>query len=461
VTVGSDGSLYIADIGHDRVRRVGPDGMITTVAGNGQVGFGGDGGPATAAKLSAPSEVAVGPDRSLYIVDVLRVRQVGPDGTITTVAGNGESGFSGDGGPATAAKLFPLSGVAVGPDGSLYIADYGNNRVRRVAPAWPGFSAGDILVASGDGSQLYGFNQDGRHLRTLDALTRAVLLRFGYDSEGRLVSVEDGDGNVTRVQRDSQGRATAIVAPGGQRTELAVDERGLLSRVTQPGGATFRLGYRAGGLLERFERPGGGVSRFAYDDQGLLVRSEGPQGDVQTFERSQDGAVTRTDELGRKTTYSVERLTSGSVRRTVTEPGGSTQTAISRPDGTSELTAADGTRVLRSLGADPRFGMLAPITTQTTRTPGGRESTYRVERTAVLADPLDPLSLKMLTERVVSASGTATTTFDASARSMTAVSAEGRRSVSTFDDRGRLVRAELGGVAPLSVSYDQHEDVQL
>jgi RHS repeat-associated protein len=456
VTVGSDGSLYVTDNGESRVRRVGPDGTITTVAGNGQLGFSGDGGPATAAKFDSVGGVAVGPDGSLYIADLLnrRVRRVGPDGTITTVAGNGQSGFSGDGGLATAAKLYDPRGVAVGPDGSLYIAGLRDGRVRRVAPVWPGFSAGDIVVASSDGSQLYEFNEDGRHLRTVDALTGAVLLRCGYDPEGRLASVEDVDGNVTRVQRDPQGGPTAIVAPGGQRTELAVDEHGMLSRVTQPGGATFRLGYRAGGLLESFERPGGGVSRFAYDDQGLLVRSEGPQGDVQTFERSQDGAVTRTDELGRKTTYSVERLGSGSVKRTVTEPGGATQIALSRPDGTNELTAADGTRVTTSLGPDPRFGMLAPITTQTTRTPGGRESTYRIERAAVLADPSDPLSLKTLTERVVSTSGTSTTTFDTAARTLTMVSAEGRRSVSTFDDRGRLVRAELDGVAPLLVSYD-------
>src|SRR5262249_52112485 len=160
----------------------GPDGVITTVAGDGSYRFGGDGGPATAAPLYDPFGVAVGPDGSLYIADTdnNRVRRGGPDGIITTVAGNGDRAFrgGGGGGPANAAQLTRPIGVAVGPDGSLYIGDYYNNRVRRVAPALPGFSLGDRLIPSEDGSEIYVFNSVGRHLRTLDALTNAVRYQF-------------------------------------------------------------------------------------------------------------------------------------------------------------------------------------------------------------------------------------------------------------------------------------------
>src|SRR5206468_1334716 len=98
--------------------------IITTVAGNGTSGFRGDSGPATQASLGFPTGVAVGPDGSLYIADYFnnRIRRVGPDGIITTVAGNGTSSFSGDGGLATQASLAHPAGVAVGPDGSLYTA---------------------------------------------------------------------------------------------------------------------------------------------------------------------------------------------------------------------------------------------------------------------------------------------------------------------------------------------------
>ena len=113
------------------------DGKISTVAGNGTGVFSGDGGPASSAPLS-PDGVAVAGDGTLYTADHYqnRIRRVGVDGKISTVAGNGTSGFSGDGGPASSAQLYsPLgfpSGVAVAGDGTLYISDVGNNRIRKV-----------------------------------------------------------------------------------------------------------------------------------------------------------------------------------------------------------------------------------------------------------------------------------------------------------------------------------------
>src|SRR6185503_8164977 len=99
--------FYIAEQAGSRIRRVGSDGIITRVAGTGRSGFSGDGGPALAATMSDVQGIAIGPDDSFYIADTNndRIRRVGPDGIITTVAGNGASGFSGDGGPAEAAAL--------------------------------------------------------------------------------------------------------------------------------------------------------------------------------------------------------------------------------------------------------------------------------------------------------------------------------------------------------------------
>jgi sugar lactone lactonase YvrE len=188
LALGHDGSLYIADAYANRIRKVDPDGVITTVAGTGEEGFSGDGGPAIDAELAWPRGVAVAPDGSLYIADTWndRIRRVAPDGTITTVAGRGDApfpekrratevpldvggvaiatdgsiyvtdgpcvrrihldgvittvagtgrkGHSGDGGPAVEAELDSPAGLAFGPDGSLYVADYDCNVVRRVAP---------------------------------------------------------------------------------------------------------------------------------------------------------------------------------------------------------------------------------------------------------------------------------------------------------------------------------------
>jgi hypothetical protein len=133
--VAADGSVLIADTYNHRVRRVWPDGMITTVAGNGQGGFGGDGGQATQTNLDVDG-VAVAADGRLLIVNSFynRILQVGLDGTIKTVVGNGKLGFSGDGGPATQAGLEFPEDVAVAADGSVLIASTFDHRIRRVGP---------------------------------------------------------------------------------------------------------------------------------------------------------------------------------------------------------------------------------------------------------------------------------------------------------------------------------------
>ncbi len=136
LALSSNGDLYIADSGNNRIRMVSPSGVITTVAGTGVAGFSGDGGPATQAELSFPTAIALSSTGALLIADGgnRRVREVSPTGTITTVAGNGTLGLSGDGGPATQAGLSEPLGVAAGP-GGIYVADAWNDVVRRILPS--------------------------------------------------------------------------------------------------------------------------------------------------------------------------------------------------------------------------------------------------------------------------------------------------------------------------------------
>ncbi len=136
LALSSNGDLYIADSGNNRIRMVSPSGVITTVAGTGVAGFSGDGGPAPQAELSFPTAIALSSTGALLIADGgnRRVREVSPTGTITTVAGNGTLGLSGDGGPATQAGLSEPLGVAAGP-GGIYVADAWNDVVRRILPS--------------------------------------------------------------------------------------------------------------------------------------------------------------------------------------------------------------------------------------------------------------------------------------------------------------------------------------
>jgi uncharacterized protein (TIGR03437 family) len=144
VGLAVDGTvLYISDQSNQRIRKV-VGGVITTIAGNGTAGYTGDGGPGTSAELKNPTAIAAA-SGTVYIPDRDNnvVRVVLPDGTIHTVAGNGDAGFGGDFGPATSARLNSPRAVALSPSGGLYIADEGNNRVRLLVPP-PSVSAGGI-----------------------------------------------------------------------------------------------------------------------------------------------------------------------------------------------------------------------------------------------------------------------------------------------------------------------------
>jgi hypothetical protein len=134
IAVDGNGDLFIADTSNNVVREVTPDGLIHTIAGTGTAGFSGDNGPATAAQLNIPAGLTLDSNGDLFIADRLnnRIREVTPQGIITTVAGNGTGGFSGDGGPATNAQLDRPDDVAIASNGDLFIADEFNGRVRVV-----------------------------------------------------------------------------------------------------------------------------------------------------------------------------------------------------------------------------------------------------------------------------------------------------------------------------------------
>ena len=150
------GNLYIADTRNHRIRKVDAAGVITTVAGDGTPGYGGDGGAAVAARLSSPTGVAPDAAGNLYIADSFnsRIRKVDAAGVITTVAGDGTFGYGGDGGAAVAAQLSGPEGVALDAAGNLYIADRSNNRIRKVDAG-----TGVITTVAGTGTQ--GYSGDG------------------------------------------------------------------------------------------------------------------------------------------------------------------------------------------------------------------------------------------------------------------------------------------------------------
>jgi sugar lactone lactonase YvrE len=193
VALDVSGNVYIADSGNGRIRRVAAGtGIISTVAGNGSAGFSGDGGQATAAALWLPYGVALDSAGNLYIADYYnsRVRKVAAGtGIITTMAGNGAAGFAGDGGPATGAVLNGAAGVAVDTDGNLYIADYGNQRIRKVAAV-----GGIITTVAGNGSRGFSGDRGSATSAELNAPAGAAI-----DVSGNLYIADYGNGRIRRV----------------------------------------------------------------------------------------------------------------------------------------------------------------------------------------------------------------------------------------------------------------------
>ena len=197
------GNLYIADKSNNRIRKVDAAGAISTVAGTGERGYGGDGGPALRAQLAEPWGAAVDGMGNLYIADKgnNRIRKVDAAGVISTVAGSGGWGYGGDGGPALQARFLAPSGVAADAAGNLYIADTGNNRIRKVD------AAGVISTVAGTGKQGYG-GDGGAALRA----QLAFPLGAAADGAGNLYIVDAGNNRIRKV--DAAGAISTVAGTG-------------------------------------------------------------------------------------------------------------------------------------------------------------------------------------------------------------------------------------------------------
>ena len=203
ITVDGSGNIYISDWGNSCIRKVNSAGVITTVAGNGTAGYTGDGGPATLAEINAPDQIYADNVGNVYFAEYVNhiIRKISTAGIISTVAGNGTSGYSGDGGQATAAELNNPIGITLDGSGNLYISDFIDNRIRKVN------TLGIISTFAGNG--IAGYTGDGV------AATATELYHPDYlitDGSGNVFFCDDGN---QRVRKINTGGIIYTVAGNG------------------------------------------------------------------------------------------------------------------------------------------------------------------------------------------------------------------------------------------------------
>ncbi len=507
IDVGPDGSVYVA--GRTTIRRIDPLGYVTTIAGSPTRGDEGDGGPALGAKFLDASDVSLGPDGSLFVVDTFRIRRISPQGVIDTVVGSrGDGEPFPDGILGTEALLSPNSvearddgivlfgyfayvwetdgfrraqnqlsylgyldgdrvftatvrgqrvqgnnvyaiAAAVAPDGEI-VSTSGKEHITLASP----LAIPSLVSASGD--ERYNFDLFRRHNETIDAMTGSSIFSFAYDETGRLTAITDADGDTTAIERDENGFPVLITGPYGHQTQLVNNESGLISAITNPNGETYSFTYHdARGLLASMSDPRGSTSYFEYDDLGRLTRDTDSAGGERVLVRSEleNGyEVEFSSPEGVKTNYIMRALPDGSREKTVQSPDGTRTSVIEKPNSIREMTYADGTVATLELQPDPRFGMKAPLTKRIeVTTPGGLTSITTAKREVKLNEKQE---LLQQTDTLSSNGNERRHIYDRVSRTLTTVSPEGRQTTTRLDEQGRTIRVEVPGYFPVEYHYD-------
>ncbi|TCO77457.1 NHL domain-containing protein [Marinisporobacter balticus] len=274
VVSDGNGNLYIPDQGNNRIRKVDTTtGIISTIAGDGTLEYGGDGGLATAAKLNTPGDVDVDKNGNIYIADSYnhRVRKIDAEtGNITTIAGNGTAGYGGDGGLATAAQLDRPYGLAIDEKGGVYIADYVNNRIRKVDT-----TTGIISTIAGDGTPEYG--GDGGLAVNAKINTPAGI---DLDKDGNLYIAESGGHRIRKIDVETgiistiAGDGTPEYGGDGGLATAATLNRPWGIKVDQNG--DVYIACRSSHRIRKIDGTTGIINTIAGNGTGAYGGDEGP-----------------------------------------------------------------------------------------------------------------------------------------------------------------------------------------
>ncbi|XP_053555097.1 teneurin-1 isoform X2 [Bombina bombina] len=327
--------------------------------------------------LESARAIAVSHSGVLFIAEtderkISRIQQVTTNGEISVLVGaptdcdckidpNCDC-YSGDGGFAKDARLKAPSSLAVSPDGTLYIADLGNIRIRAVSRNKPHLNSMNIYeVASPADQELYQFSTNGTHLHTLHLITRDYIYNFTYNGDGDINSITSSNGNSVHIRRDAGGMPLWLVVPGGQVYWLTISSNGVLKRISAQGYNVALMTYHGNtGLLATKSNENGWTTVYEYDLEGHLTNATFPTGEVSSFysdmekstrvevdTSSRENVVTTTNISATSTVYALKQENTINTYRV-------------NPDGSLRVTLASGMEI--TLNAEPHIlaGVVSP-----------------------------------------------------------------------------------------------------
>ncbi|XP_021541644.1 teneurin-1 isoform X3 [Neomonachus schauinslandi] len=296
---------------------------------------------------------------------VNRIQQVTTNGEISIIAGaptdcdckidpNCDC-FSGDGGYAKDAKMKAPSSLAVSPDGTLYVADLGNVRIRTISRNQAHLNDMNLYeIASPADQELYQFTVNGTHLHTLNLITRDYVYNFTYNAEGDLGAVTSSNGNSVHIRRDAGGMPLWLVVPGGQVYWLTISSNGVLKRVSAQGYNLALMTYPGNtGLLATKSNENGWTTVYEYDPEGHLTNATFPTGEVSSFHSDLEKLTkVELDTSNRENVLMSTNLTATSTIYILKQENTQSTYRVS-PDGSLRVTFASGMEI--SLSSEPHI----------------------------------------------------------------------------------------------------------
>ena len=444
----NDGSTLVS-CANGPVRRVNPDGTVSILPGWSQY-------CATPGAYSGGSGMAVAPDGGVFLADhkCNRISKVDGSYGANAYLGDGVAGYTGDGGSLLGARINDPRGLALSPDGAMYIADTGNGVVRSITrqdTTLPN-DVGEVLIPLGDQTALV--FTDTKLLKSVrDLITGADKRTYIYDEDLRLTHMVDQAGAAVQFVHDSEDRVVQVEGPYGDITDVVYDAAGRVSDIVRPDGTSFGFGYTVGDLMTSKTTPDGLASQYVYGETGRVTSVTRPSGDERLLSSQMTPSgrrIVQTLPNGTEIHRLQERLETGETISTVGRQGGPVVETLRSADGLETvITGADGSSISASGAYDPRDGSKY-VGSVTLTTPSGLTQT--IERTRAY----DP-DTGALTESLLRNGKTLDTyEYDPVGRSFTRVFADGTSSVVTFDpDIDRIAQVDSPGQLPLTFQYDE------